>query len=78
MIKEKIENSRGVSLISLAITVMVLVILSNIVIYNIRGNLRVEKLKEMQSDISNLRDKVSSYYAEKRSNTNKNAIWKYQ
>ena len=78
MIKEKIENSRGVSLISLAITVMVLVILSNIVIYNIRGNLRVEKIKEMQSDISNLRDKVSSYYAEKRSNTNKNAIWKHQ
>lgn len=64
MMKERIKSARGVSLVSLAIAVAVLTILANIVIYNVRDGLRLGKLKEMQSDISNLRDKISSYYAE--------------
>ncbi len=58
------KNNRGVSLISLVITVIVLIILSNIVIYEARDNLKLGKLTEMQSDIDDLRDKVSSFYAQ--------------
>ncbi len=64
MIKGKIKNAKGISLVSLAIAVIVLVILTNIIIYNARDNLKVGNLKEMQNDIMNLRDKVSSYYAQ--------------
>lgn len=64
MMKKKIKNEKGVTLVSLAIAVTVLIILSNVIIYNVRDNLKVGKLTEMQNDIENLRDKVSSYYAQ--------------
>lgn len=64
MMKEKIKNVKGISLISLTVTIIVLVILTNIIIYNVKDNLQVGKLKEMQNDIANLRDKVASYYAQ--------------
>lgn len=62
MISSKIKNSRGISLVSLVITTMVLVILSNVVIYNVGDSIKIESLKKMQSDIENLRDKISTYY----------------
>lgn len=64
MINSKIKSIRGISLVSLTIATIVLVILANVIIYNVRDNLKVGKLKEMQDDIENLRDKVSSYYAQ--------------
>ncbi len=64
MIKEKVKNAKGISLVSLAIAVIVLVILANIIIYNARDSLKVGNLKEMQNDIENLTDKISNYYAQ--------------
>ena len=64
MIKKKIKSEKGVTLVSLAIAVTVLVILSNIIIYNVRENLKIGKLTEMQNDIENLRDKIFLYYAQ--------------
>lgn len=65
MIKEKIRKERGVSLVSLIIATIILLILTNIIIYNAKNSLKVGKLKGMQNDITNLRDKISSYYAQK-------------
>lgn len=62
MIKDKIKKENGISLISLIIVVLALLILTNIIIYNAKDNLRIGKLKEMQNDIGNLRDKISSFY----------------
>ena len=53
------KNKKGISLIALTIAVVVILILSNIVIYNVRDNLGIQNLKSMQTDIGNLRDKVS-------------------
>lgn len=64
MIKDKIRNAKGISLISLAIAVIMLVLIANLIIYNVKDNLKVGKLKEMQNDVANLRDKVASYYAQ--------------
>lgn len=64
MIKEQMKTKKGISLISLTITVAVLLILTNVIIYNVKDNLKIGKLKEMQNDITNLRDKVASYYAQ--------------
>lgn len=65
MIKQKLKNGKGISLVSLTITVVILMILVNVIIYNAKDNLKIGNLKEMQNDISNLRDKISSYYARK-------------
>ncbi len=64
MINRKIKDAKGVTLVALVITVVVLMILTNIVIYNIRDSLKLERLKAMQNDIANLRDKIASYYAQ--------------
>lgn len=61
--KKFLKNEKGVSLISLAVTVIIIVVITNMLLYNLRDNLKVEKLKNMQNDISNLRDKVELYYA---------------
>ena len=64
MTKNRMRGAKGISLVSLAIAVVVLMILANIIIYNTRDSLKVGNLKEMQTDIENLRDKISSYYAQ--------------
>ena len=46
---------------TIAITVML--IITSIVIYNLRDNIKMEKLTNLQNDIENLRDKISVYYA---------------
>lgn len=60
----KIKKEKGVSLVSLSIAIIVLVIITNMILYNVKENLVTEKLKNMQNDIENLVDKVSVYYAE--------------
>lgn len=62
--KNLLKGNKGISLISLCITVAVLLILTNVVIYNTADGLRTTKLNNMQADIENLRDKVSNYYSE--------------
>lgn len=61
---QMIKKEKGISLISLAIAVAVLLILTNVIIYNVRDDLKIGNLKEMQNDIQNLRDKVSAYYVQ--------------
>ncbi len=62
--KKLIKGSKGISLISLVITVAVILILTNVIIYNAADNLRNTKLSNMQADIENLRDRVSTYYVQ--------------
>lgn len=64
MMKNLIKKNKGVSLISLVITVAVILILTNVVVYNAADTLKTTKLSNMQADIENLRDRVSTYYAQ--------------
>ena len=64
MMKNVLKNEKGLNLISLTVSVMVILILTGIILYNVKDNLGVQNLKNMQSDIGNLRDKVSAYYVE--------------
>ena len=57
-----IKNKKGVTLLSLTITIVILLIVSNITIYSVANNLEIKNLKDMQNDIENLKDKVSNYY----------------
>ena len=53
---KKLLNNRGITLASLAIVIIVILILTGTLIYNVKDNLRVANLREMQNDIQNLRD----------------------
>lgn len=56
------KNQRGVTLVSLSVAVIVLLIIIGTVLYNVRTNLGIQRLKAMQTDIENLRSKVENYY----------------
>lgn len=60
--KKFLRNQKGINLITLTITVLVILVLTNIILYNVSDNLNIQKLRNMQTDIENLRDKVSDYY----------------
>lgn len=60
----KFRNNKGVTLVALAIAVAIIMILTNVVVYNAIDGLRANKLGNLQADIENLRDKVSNYYAQ--------------
>ena len=62
-VKEKIIEEKGVNLISLTIAVTVILILTGTIIVSSVSSLKSNKLRNMQADIDNLRDKVSNYYS---------------
>lgn len=61
-----LRGKKGISLITLSITIVVLVILTNVVIYNVKDELGIERVRNMQNDIENLQDKIDNYYAQYR------------
>lgn len=64
MTNEVIKSKNGITLVTLTITVVILLIVTNIIIYNVQDNLGIEKLRNMQKDIEELTDKISIYYAQ--------------
>ena len=62
--KNFFKSQKGVNLISLSIAVIMILIITNVILYNVKNNLGVEKLQNMQADIENLRDKISTFYAQ--------------
>ena len=58
---KKSKNS-GISLISLTITVIVLIIISSMLIYNAKNGIKMRNLNMMENDIEILDDKINSYY----------------
>jgi len=56
------KNQKGINLVSLSVAVIVIIAIAGTVLYNVRTNLGVQKLKAMQTDIENLRGKVANYY----------------
>lgn len=59
---KKIKNSKGISLIALTITILVLAIVTSIVVYNAKNSVMIRKYKKLENDISLLTDKVEMYY----------------
>lgn len=59
-----LKGQKGINLISLSVAVTVILILTGITLYNATGNIKISKLKAMQTDVENLNDKVSSYYSQ--------------
>ena len=64
MMKKILRNNRGITLISLGITIIVLIIITNVLILNVRENLNVKKLYNLENDIQILRSRVLDYYSD--------------
>lgn len=62
MINKVIKCNKGITLVTLTITVIILLIVTNIILYNVKDNLGIEKLRNMQKDIEELTDRISIYY----------------
>ena len=56
------RNQKGISLIALTTTILVLAIVTSIVIYNAKDVIEVREYKKLESDIEVLENKVNMYY----------------
>lgn len=62
--KPIIKKEKGITMTSLVITVIMLMILTSIMIYNTKSSLNINRLTNFYNDIELLRDKISTYYNE--------------
>lgn len=62
--KYTIKEEKGISMITLAITITILIILTNVLIYNAQDSIQIRALTNLYNDIELLREKVSEYYEE--------------
>lgn len=60
----KIKNSKGISIITLSMAIIILILITSILIYNSNDGIEIKKLNNLYNDIESLNDKVSSYYLE--------------
>lgn len=62
MIKEKIAFNKGITLISLVLTIIILLILSTTVVFSVKSMNKVRPYNNMIADINLLEDKILIYY----------------
>ncbi len=62
--KCKIKQEKGVTMVALVITVIILLIITNILIYNAKDSIHIKALTNLYNDIDLLKEKVSEYYNE--------------
>lgn len=58
-----LKNNKGITLITLAFTIVIIMLLSGMILYNVPDYVHSKKLKDMQNDIELIREKVMGYYA---------------
>ena len=56
------RKNEGITLITLAIAVVILVIISSLLVYNAKTGIKLRNLDMMYNDIELLSDKVNSFY----------------
>ena len=61
--KKIIKNERGVSLVSLAITIIILGIITSMLLYNVKDTKDIERVSNMYLDIETISNRVSNYYS---------------
>lgn len=62
MIKEKIKSKKGITLVALVITIVILLILASTVVYNLNNSNKVVAYDNMVADIELLEDKILIYF----------------
>ena len=62
--KHRIKQEKGITMTALVITVIILLILTSMLIYNAQDSIHISRLTNLYNDIELLREKVSAYYNE--------------
>ena len=62
--KKMFKKQKGITMITLAITIIILIILLNTVVYRSLLSIQLTKSERLQADIEMLKDKVINYYAQ--------------
>lgn len=60
--KNDLKNSKGITLISLITTILILVIITATIAINLNTSLQISNLTRLQNDIQSLNDRVATYY----------------
>lgn len=58
------KNEKGITLVALTITIIVLMIVTSITIVNMESSMKIKRVDKLYNDISNLKTKIDSYYVE--------------
>lgn len=58
------KNEKGITLIALTITIIVLMIVTSITIVNMESSMKIKRVNKLYNDISNLKTKIDAYYIE--------------
>lgn len=56
------KNEKGITIVALVLTVILMIIISSTIIYNVRKSTNVEKYNNLCADIQLLEDKIAVYY----------------
>ena len=59
-----LKQEKGVTMIALVVTVIIILIVINVLVYNVQDSVQIKALTNLYSDIGLLKDKVSAYYDE--------------
>lgn len=63
MIKSKLKDNKGITLVSLMFAIVIMFIISSILIYNIQTGAKTKSLNNMYNDINILKSKIETYYS---------------
>lgn len=61
---KKLRNQKGITLMVLIITVILLMIFTGVTIYNTNGSFQIQKMTRLINDVEELKGKVLDYYNE--------------
>lgn len=59
----KLNNSKGIALITLVVAILMMLIISSVIVYNATSNIRIQSLNNMYNDIRVLNEQVFLYYS---------------
>ena len=61
-VTKELKNNKGITLVSLIITIVVMVIISSVTLYTSMDRFEINNLEKLYNDLTLLSDKVSNYY----------------
>ena len=62
MMKNIINQDRGITMVALVVTIMILIILTSMLVYNVQDSVYIKALTNLYNDIELLKEKVTQYY----------------
>ena len=62
--KNKLRQEKGITMMALVVTIIILLILTSVLVFNTQDSVYIKRLNNLYSDIELLRSKTDEYYNE--------------